>query len=581
MKVRLSLSTRAFLLLSLPLCLVLIASFFTANHAIRDKMKAGILESMHETGRSVNAARSDYNAHYRELRAFVNENENLEGFWSFLGKTPVNQTALPQLHNIIGTQLIQLGQVADYDLLVISDLRETPIAAFVRKGKGLVPLDSNSQALMGQAPFCAACHKSPAVNLRSVEGTLYEISNMPIRRETGIAGYLTMGKKLGTRSPSDFLYVALVENKRILLTTFPPGLVGEVEHQFQTQCAGEIDGCEIQAKGVAYLGLDASGQTLAGNSKLYAFQFMDTVMSSITPRVEQAFWLMGTGGMLVVLLYSTIAAGSLTRPITILVDQLRGSERTGTLRADFATNSPAKEVNLLAEALNRAAEAIRRSHEELQGLAGRLLSAKEEESRRLARELHDVVSQRLAVLGMEISAVQQQVAISSPPISGRLRSMGVEVGRLAQDIHRLSRQLHPSMVDHLGLIATLRAECAAFSKQHGIAAELVTADVPDSLAPEIALTLYRIAQESLWNVAKHAQARGVRLSVAQAEGGLLLAVEDDGKGFDPDQVKGQGSLGLVSMEERVRLVNGRFSIQSHPGKGTRVEVRVPLPHPEG
>jgi hypothetical protein len=210
MKPKLSMATRAFLLLSLPLCLLLIASFFTINRVIRDKMKAGILESMHETGRTVNAARADYSAHYRELSAFVSENGDLEGFLSFLDKTPVNQTALQQLHNIIDTQLIQLGQVSDYDLLVISDLRGRPITGYVRKEEGLVSLDFNSQALMGQAPFCAACHRSPAVNLLPVEGTLYEISNMPIRRETGIAGYLTLGKKLGTRSLSYFLYVALV-----------------------------------------------------------------------------------------------------------------------------------------------------------------------------------------------------------------------------------------------------------------------------------------------------------------------------------------------------------------------------------
>jgi len=191
--------------------------------------------------------------------------------------------------------------------------------------------------------------------------------------------------------------------------------------------------------------------------------------------------LMGAGGILVVFLYSMIASSSLRKPITKLVDQLRASERTCTLRSDFATDTPAKEVNLLAEALNRAAEAIRRSHDELQALAGRLISAKEEENSRLARELHDVISQRLAVLGMEISSVEQQLVSSSPPIRGRLRSIVEDVGRLAQDIHRLSRQLHPSMVDHLGLMAALRAECAAFSEQHGIDAKLVPAEVPDSL----------------------------------------------------------------------------------------------------
>ena len=253
----------------------------------------------------------------------------------------------------------------------------------------------------------------------------------------------------------------------------------------------------------------------------------------------------------------------------------------GSIAEIIGTGIDITEKRLATNALRESEAALRRSHEELQALTGRLISAKEEENSRLARELHDTISQRLAVLGMEVSSLERQITVSNPAAGDQLRSMGEEVGKLAQDIHRLSRQLHPSILDHLGLIATLRAECVAFSKQHGIAAELAATDVPDSLAPEIALSLYRIAQESLWNVAKHAQARQVRLTVSQANGELLLAVEDDGKGFDPDQVKGQYSLGLVSMEERVRLVGGRFRIESRPGKGTRVEVGVPIPHPEG
>ncbi|MBI2820286.1 MAG: PAS domain S-box protein [Acidobacteria bacterium] len=253
----------------------------------------------------------------------------------------------------------------------------------------------------------------------------------------------------------------------------------------------------------------------------------------------------------------------------------------GSIAQIIATGIDITERRRATNALRESEAALRCSHEELQALTGRLISAKEEENSRLARELHDTISQQLAVLGMEVSAVQQLIASCCPPATEQLRSMGEEVGRLAQDVHRLSRQLHPSILDHLGLTATLRAECAAFSKQHGIAAELVADNVPDSLPGEIALSLYRIAQESLWNIAKHAQAHEVRIAASQADGELLLAVEDDGKGFDPDLVKGQGGLGLVSMEERIRLVNGTFSIRSRPGKGTRVEVRVPVPHPEG
>ncbi|MBI4441963.1 MAG: sensor histidine kinase [Acidobacteria bacterium] len=219
---------------------------------------------------------------------------------------------------------------------------------------------------------------------------------------------------------------------------------------------------------------------------------------------------------------------------------------------------------------------LRRSREELRVLTGRLISAKEEESRHLARELHDVFSQKLAVLGMEISALQQECAALPSSLTDRLRWMGDEIGRLAQDVHQLSRLLHPSILDDLGLSATLRAECAAFSKQHGIPAEFASHNVPESLPSDISLGLYRIAQESLWNAAKHAEAKEIRVTLTGAGQEIVLAIDDDGNGFDLEQVRGKGGLGLVSIEERVRLVNGRLSVTSAPGKGTSVEVRIPL-----
>lgn len=289
----------------------------------------------------------------------------------------------------------------------------------------------------------------------------------------------------------------------------------------------------------------------------------EELRSSHFPNQHENHWLTKDGGRRLIAWTNTV-----------LLDD------DGLIAEIIATGIDITERRRATNALRESEAALRRSHQELQALTGRLLAAKEEENSRLARELHDTISQRLAALGMDVSAVQQQLAISSPPMSDRLRLMGEEIGRLAQDIHRLSRQLHPSILEHLGLMAALRAESAAFSSQHGIGAELVPASVPDSLPGEIAMSLYRIAQESLWNVAKHAGARQVRLAVSQANGELVLAVEDDGRGFEPERVKGQGGLGLVSMEERARLVGGRFRVESQPGKGTRVEVRVPVPPPE-
>ena len=198
----------------------------------------------------------------------------------------------------------------------------------------------------------------------------------------------------------------------------------------------------------------------------------------------------------------------------------------------------------------------------------------------MARELHDHISQKLAVLGMGISKVEQCPAPTYDSLNESLQRVGQEIGRIAKDVHDLSRELHPSVLDILGLEAALRAECNAFSKQHGIVTKFLPTDIPDSLPGDIPLSLYRIVQESLWNVAKYAQAQQVLLTATQLHGELVLVVEDDGKGFDPDQIKGKGSLGLISMKERAHLVHGSFFVQSQPGKGTRVEVRVPVPQQE-
>jgi signal transduction histidine kinase len=210
-----------------------------------------------------------------------------------------------------------------------------------------------------------------------------------------------------------------------------------------------------------------------------------------------------------------------------------------------------------------------------------LISAREEESKRLARELHDAFSQRLAVLGMEASALEQDPALPDS-LRQSLRAMGEKIGRLAKDVHQLSRELHPSILDDLGLTAALRAECGAFSRQYGIPVRFEPSAIPDGLSPAVSLGLYRIAQESLRNVGKHARATAVRVTLAATEGAekpedlIRLVIEDNGSGFDLERIKGRRGLGLVSMEERVRLAEGHLAIRSQPGSGTTVEVSIPV-----
>ena len=137
--------------------------------------------------------------------------------------------------------------------------------------------------------------------------------------------------------------------------------------------------------------------------------------------------------------------------------------------------------------------------------------------------------------------------------------------------------LHPSILEDLGLAVALRSYANSFTDREGITVKVGTGDLPESLPQDISSCLYRVAQESLRNVAKHADAKEVVLTLAHSGNGICLSVQDSGVGFDPDSVTGKGGLGLVSMRERVRLVNGSFSVSSHAGSGTEVAVWIPLP----
>jgi PAS domain S-box-containing protein len=212
---------------------------------------------------------------------------------------------------------------------------------------------------------------------------------------------------------------------------------------------------------------------------------------------------------------------------------------------------------------------------QLQRLAASLISDQETENRELARELHDVFSQELAALNMEVTMILHAAGARSR-LAPRLAELGKKLSRLAEEIHGTSRQLHPSILEELGLEAALREECEALSQHSGLPVRFTAAGIPPQLPQEVRLSLYRIAQESLRNIRKHVGAAEVSVRLAGDGQGVRLRVEDSGDGFDVEQARKRGGLGLISMEERARLVNGTFSIRSRPGAGTLVEVFVPL-----
>jgi PAS domain S-box-containing protein len=217
----------------------------------------------------------------------------------------------------------------------------------------------------------------------------------------------------------------------------------------------------------------------------------------------------------------------------------------------------------------------RQAEATLRELSGRLINAQEEERSRVARELHDDLSQRMALLSIELEQIADAVN-SSAKMRRRFESLQNQAQEISSDIHRLSYSLHPSKLDHLGLSAAIKSLCEQINASGKLRVYLHQQSSPEMLPKAITLCLFRIAQETLRNAVKHSQATHVRVIVQMSRNEVRLSVIDDGCGFEMKSASFAEGLGFVSMRERLRIVGGELEISSQRAHGTRIEVTIPL-----
>ncbi len=210
----------------------------------------------------------------------------------------------------------------------------------------------------------------------------------------------------------------------------------------------------------------------------------------------------------------------------------------------------------------------------LSELSGRLINAQEEERRRLARELHDDLNQRMALLSIEIEQLGQKVRPAA--LRQRLENLQCQAQEISADIHRMSYKLHPSKLDHLGLSAAIKSLCQELSNAGQIEVHFCEHEAAVNVPADITLCVFRIAQEALRNCVKHSGANVARVDLSCGEDKITLSVTDDGSGFDVKSESMRKGLGFTSMRERLRIVNGTMCVTSRPMEGTRIEVSVPL-----
>jgi len=334
---------------------------------------------------------------------------------------------------------------------------------------------------------------------------------------------------------------------------FPPA---ELEYRYRLE-GHDADWRYTRERSTTY-------QDLAPGEYAFEVQAIDSELAYSGParisfRVRRQYFtvVLGSALALAFIAWQAVRLVSRNRALKRLGDELESRVRERTARLEETT------------ATLRAAEST------LRRLAARLITVQEEERRHLARELHDDLTQQLASLGMEAEIVRSQIRPAATAVDEALRGLGSRARSLAKQVGELSRHLHPKILTDLGLVMAVESECDGFAKRTGIALTCDANVGEGILSADAALTVFRILQESLHNIERHAETERADVALFESNGGVTLAIRDFGRGFGLDGGNPQG-LGLVSMEERAVLVGGSVVVQSTPGDGTLVELTVPV-----
>ena len=238
------------------------------------------------------------------------------------------------------------------------------------------------------------------------------------------------------------------------------------------------------------------------------------------------------------------------------------------------------EVGLDITLRRRAEEALRESEQRLRFLTSQLLSAQERERKRISMELHDELGQSMAVLKLQIRAIERALGEDQRDLKAECRELLYYLDGVIDDIRRLSRDLSPAILEDLGLQSALQYLINGVSKHYAVSHAFEVEDLDHLFPVDAQIIIYRIFQECLTNISKHADATEVSIAVTEKDGLISLVLEDNGAGFDPAQVLARRTsglgLGLAALAERARMLGGTLEIRSHPGAGTRVTCLIPV-----
>jgi signal transduction histidine kinase len=226
----------------------------------------------------------------------------------------------------------------------------------------------------------------------------------------------------------------------------------------------------------------------------------------------------------------------------------------------------------------RAEDKLRRSLDQLRALTSYLQYVREEERTRIAREVHDELGQALTGLKLDMSWLAARIVRNAKPVQQKVKTMVDHIDETIQTVRRIATELRPGILDSLGLVAALEWQANEFQSRTGIPCQVIASVDDSQLQQQFATVFFRIYQETLTNIIRHARATQVDVRLREEDRRLELTVKDNGRGISEEEIANTRSIGLIGMRERAMLIGGEITLQGSPGKGTTMTLRAPLDH---